>query len=331
MKKIYRNAVAFLGIILTALCYTACGTQELSFGKEVFFGVKAAEEMVFTKEEERPVQIAVGKSRVWTLTANSRDCVYEREIDTGAVRKLEWQKGEQELVMGIAAVDDTLYAGVSCGETVQVRRFDGDGQCETLISIPWGDGPEQIQPTLFFVDRAGNAYFAKEDEIWQYSPENGQRTIYKLKEPAVFLQEKSQGTVEAVTKSSREVALYTLMEGGEAGKRWSIKLSAGHLAAVQTDSADTLALAADGRILFVDNATGKIASHFDSIAAGVSANLLGGLWLIEEGSMYLAANLMHYTIAELVTEEANAYFQGDRTAEEAAGNIQNRVQLMLGE
>ena len=45
----------------------------------------------------------------------------------------------------------------------------------------------------------------------------------------------------------------------------------------------------------------------------------------------LTANLMNYAIENLVMEEADAYFEDDRTAEEAAGNIQNRVQLMLGE
>lgn len=213
--------------------------------------------------------------------------MYEWEIDTGAMRNLEWQQGEQELVMGISAVDDTLYTSISCRETVQVRKFFGDGQWATIISIPWEEAPEQLQPTLFFMDREENSYFASGDEIWQYSPESGQRTIYKLKESAVYLQEKKPGAVEVVAKSGREIALYALREDGKAEKKWTIKLPAGHLAAVRTDIANTLVLAVDNRILFVNNVTGEIVSHFDSIAAGVSTNLLGGLWLAEEGTVYL--------------------------------------------
>lgn len=287
MNKAYRDVMFFLGILLIMVYCTACGEEKLSFGKEVFFGVKAAEEMNFTKREEYPVQIAVGNSHVWTLTANSRDCVYEWEIDTGAKRNPEWQQGEQEMVMGISAVDDTLYASVSCGETVQVRKFFSGGQWAAIISIPWEEAPEQMQPTLFFMDREENSYFANGDEIWQYSPESGQRTIYKLKEPAVYLQEKKPGAVEAVAKSGREIALYALKEDGKAEKKWAIKLPTGHLAAVRTDNTDTLVLAIDNKILFINNTTGEIVSHFDSIAAGVSTNLLGGLWLAEEGTVYL--------------------------------------------
>lgn len=154
MNKVYRKVMFFLGTLLIMVYCTACGEQKLSFGKEVFFGVKAAEEMNFTKGEEHPVQIAVGNSHVWTLTANSRDCVYEREIDTGAMRNPEWQQGEQELVMGISAVDDTLYTSVSCRETVQVRKFIDDGQWATIISIPWEEAPEQMQPTLTVLPQA---------------------------------------------------------------------------------------------------------------------------------------------------------------------------------
>lgn len=312
MKRICHRVRIFLVIMLITFSYTACGKQELSFGKEVFFGVKAAEEMNFTKEEEHLIQIAVGESRVWTLTANSRGCVYEREIDTGVICSLRWSQGEQELIMGISAADDILYAGVSCGEIVQVRKFSENGQWENIISISWEEAPEQVQPTVFFVDRAENAYFANDDELWRYSSETGQRTIYKLKEPAVFLQEKTQGVVEVVAKSGREIALYTLKEDGKAEKKWTIKLPTGHLAAVRTDNADTLVLAVDNRILFVNNATGEIAYHFDSIAAGVSTNLLGGLWLAEEGIVYLVEqNADSGGIWEKLSAQSGP--EGDRT------------------
>ena len=38
------------GFLLLNLCLTSCGAQELSFGKEIFFGVKAAEEISFAGE-----------------------------------------------------------------------------------------------------------------------------------------------------------------------------------------------------------------------------------------------------------------------------------------
>lgn len=259
MKRVYQGLRLFLCIMPFLLCHTACGAGEVSFGREVFFGVKQAAEMEFLKERERPVQVAVGQSSVWILNASSKGSVYEREIDTGSMRNLMWQQGEQEMVMGISAVEDTLYACVTCGETVQVRKFCGDGQWAVIVSVPWEEAPEQMQPTMFFVDRAENSYFAKGEEIWQYSPESGQRTLYKFKESAAFLQEKEPGTVEAVTKSN-----------------------------------------------------GEIAFHFDSIAAGVSTNLLGGLWLTEEGAMYLVEQTADSGgIWEELTAQSG--LEGDRT------------------
>lgn len=288
-KKIYFRAIFVLSVMFIVLCLTACGEQGqvISFGEERFYGVKTAEEMNFERERERLVQVTVGESRVWTLTASGGGCVYEREFEAGTMQSLGGQQGESELIMGISAVDDFLYACVSCGETVQVRRFSGDGQWENVISIPWEEAPRQAQPTLFFMDREGNAYLADGTEIWQYSSENGQRTIYGLKEPAVFLQEKEPGVVEAAAKSNGEIVLYTLKEGGKAEKKWTIKLPTSHLAAIQTDDTATLALAVDNRILFVNESTGEIVLYFDSIAAGVSTDLLGGLYLVEEGIMYL--------------------------------------------
>lgn len=45
----------------------------------------------------------------------------------------------------------------------------------------------------------------------------------------------------------------------------------------------------------------------------------------------VTANLLHYIIMDLVLEEAQPYFAGDYTAEEAARNIQSRVMFMLSE
>lgn len=315
MKK-YAIAMTVLSVALAALFLTACGEQELSFGEERFYGLKTAEEMSFARERERPVQIAVGESRVWTLTTAMGDCVYERELKmgsgTGDMRSLEWQQGEGEWIMGISAMEDCLYVSVSCGETVQVRKIFGTGKSETVLSIPWEEAPEQIQPTMFFVDQTENAYFATEDEVWRYSPEEGSRTVYRLKEPAVFLQEKEPGIVEAVAKSGNGIALYTLREDGKAEKRWSLKLSTSRLTVIQTDDDTTLVLAVDDRVLFVDSGTGEIVYYFDSIAAGVSTDLLGGLCLVEEGTMYLAERNASYGVLwEGLAAQSGP--EGDRT------------------
>ena len=76
-----------MSFLLTVLCCAACGSQELSFGEERFYGVKTTEELGFADEKEYPVQIAVGESCVWTLTAGSRGSVYERELETEALRR----------------------------------------------------------------------------------------------------------------------------------------------------------------------------------------------------------------------------------------------------
>ena len=277
----------FAGFILAALCCTACGSQELSFGEEWFYGVKTAEELSFANEGEYPVQIAVGETRVWTLTADSKGSVYEREFETETLRSLGSRQEDKELVMGISAVGNRPYACVACGEAVQVRKLSGDGHQLPIRSIPWEEAPDQIQPTIFFVDGQENTYMAAGDEVWRYSPGEEGKTVYQLKGPAAFLQEKRSGEVEAVAKSGGEITLYVLEEDGKAKKRWTLKLSTGNLAPIQTDDADTQVLAVDNRILFVDHGSGKIKAYFDCISAGVSTDLLGGLCLVSKGILYL--------------------------------------------
>lgn len=286
-KRICARAVTVMSFLFSIFCFTACGSQELSFGEERFYGVKTAEELSFANEREYPVQIAVGETRVWTLTAGSKGSVYERELETETPRSMGSRLEDEEFVMGISAVGDQPYACVSCGETVQVRKLSGDGQWETVLSIPWEEAPEQLQPTVFLVDRQENAYVAAGNEIWRYSTGEGHRTVYQLKESVTILQEKKSGVVEAVAKSSGEIALYALGEDGKAKKKWTLKLSTGNLAPIQTDDADTLTLAVDNRILFLDNNTGKITAYFDCISAGVSTDLLGGLCLVSKGVLYL--------------------------------------------
>lgn len=273
-----------ISVALVILCLTACGDQEISFGEEIFYGVKAAEELSFTNKWKYPVQVAVGESHLWTLTAGRGDCVYEREFETGTVRSLgQWENNE--LVMGISAVGDLPYACVACDGTVEIRKFTEDGHWENVTSLPWEEVANQ--PTVFFMDRNENAYIVNGDEVWRYSPGEGHRTVYRLKAPVAFLQEKKPGVVEAVVKTGGEILLYALEDEGRAERKWTLKLSTSHLSAIQTDDAVTLVLAVDDRVLFINDSTGEIVFYFDSIAAGVSTNLLGGLCLVEEGSMYL--------------------------------------------
>ena len=311
-KRPCARAVIVMSFIIAALCCTACGSQELSFGEERYYGVKAEEELGYADEREQPVQIAVGESHVWTLTAGSGGIVYEREFEAEALRSLGSQQEDKEFVMGISAVGDQLYACVSCGETVQVRKLSGDGQWETDLSIPWEEAPEQLQPTVFFVDGKENAYMAAEGEVWRYAPGEGGKTVYQLKEPAAFLQEKKPGVVEAVAKSGGEITLYTLGDDGKAKKKWTLKLSTGNLAPIQTDDADTLVLAVDNRILFLDNNSGKITAYFDCISAGVSTDLLGGLCQVSRGILYLEEKTADQGGRWLkLTQQGDV--QGDRT------------------
>lgn len=288
MKKAKLKIVILSGILLITLFLTACGKQkqELSFGKEVFFGIKTTDKMIFSKTEERPVQAAAGNSCVWVLTMNQGG-IYEQAIAAKTVQSLKWQQEEQEMITGISAVEDCLYAAVACGETVQVRKFPRGHQWETLLSIPTEEAPRQVQPTVFFVDRSENAYFADEDEILKYSPGSKERTVYHLKGETAFLQEKKPGIVEALVKSGSNITLYSLPEDRKAEERWTLPLPTTHLETIRTEDTGTLVLAADNKILFINNDTGEIASHFNSMEAGVSTGLLGGLWLPEEGALYL--------------------------------------------
>ena len=49
------------------------------------------------------------------------------------------------------------------------------------------------------------------------------------------------------------------------------------------------------------------------------------------GHLYTDQNINTSSIIDIMHEETESYFQGGKTAEEAAGIIQNRVQLYLDE
>lgn len=288
MKKARSKIVVLLSILFITLFLAACGKQqELSFGREAFFGVKTAETMGFAAAGERPVQAAAGKDCVWILTMGpGGGGLYVQGVTANAVQSLSWQQEDHEMIMGISGAEH-LYAAVACGETVQVRKLSGEGQGETILTIPQTEAPEQVQPTVFFADSSENAYFAAGNEILRYSPEDGRRTAYKIKGKVAFLQEKEPGAVEALTGSGREIALYSLSEDGDAEEKWRLPLPTTQLGTIGTADPDTLILAVDGKLLFVDNETGEIGAHFNSMEAGVSSGLLGGLLLPEEGALYL--------------------------------------------
>ena len=107
-KKTCARAAAVMSFLFVVLCCAACGSQELSFGEERFYGVKRADELGFADEREYPVQIALGESCVWTLTRGSRGSVYEREFEVESLRSLGSQQGDNEFIMGISAVGDQL-------------------------------------------------------------------------------------------------------------------------------------------------------------------------------------------------------------------------------
>ena len=313
------GAVVF-SIILMSFCLTSCGSGsnggELFFGEERFYSVDLAEELGFVGEDERLIQVAVGESRMWVLTTFFGDYLYERKFETGKVQSLDWRQDPHEMIMGIAAVNDQLYICVDAvnDEAVQVRRLVEDWQWENILTIPWEEAPEVIQPTIFFMDRKENSYVAaKGNEVWRYLPGGDQTTVYKLKEPIVFLQEKAAGVVEVVTSTGKGVSLYVLGENGTAEKKWTIKLTSGNISGViQTDDAATLILAVNDRILFMNNGTGEIVSYFDCIQAGVSTNLFGGLYRVEEGTMYLVERTNdHSGLWEKLTAQSGPW--GNRT------------------
>lgn len=288
MKKARPGIAVLSGIFFITLFLAACGKrQELSFGREAFFGVKTADIIGFPTVSERPVQVSAGSDCVWILTmCPDGGGLYEQAAAAQTVQSLNWSQEDHEMIMGISGAEH-LYAAVACGETVQVRKLSGNGQWETLLTIPQEEAPEQVQPTVFFADSSEDAYFAAGNEILRYSSESGERIIYDINEKVAFLQEKKPGAVEALTGSGREIILYSLSENGDAEEKWRIPLPTTHLGTIRTADANTLILAVDGKLLFVDNETGEIGAHFNSMDAGVSSSLLGGLMLPEEGALYL--------------------------------------------
>lgn len=276
-------AVAAFAVVITC----ACGKQELSFGEDRFYSIRETQAEDYLSQREYPVQIAVGDGHVWILTSVGAGNVYDRNLEEETVQNREWQQGENEMLMALSAQGNQLYACVSDQAAVQIRKLSGESRWETVTTIGFEDAPESIRPTAFFVDQSENGYFVKGDEVWRYSAGEGQKTVYEMKAPVVFFQEKEPGVVQAVVNDHREIALYTLEEGGGKKKNWTIELPSTQVVEIKTDDVSVLCLAVDDRILFIDNGTGKIQGQFDCISAGVSTELFGGLCMLSHGILYL--------------------------------------------
>ncbi|MCH5345211.1 MAG: extracellular solute-binding protein [Acetatifactor sp.] len=283
---------AFVAVVLMAVLFTGCGDKEkvegeLTFGEDKFFGVALIEQESYAQEWEQPVQITVGKSLAWTLTSGRADYVYERNLETGATQRWEWRQGEKDLIMGLAAVGDRLYASVGTGGSIQVRKLLGNAGWQTIMEFSGEDAPDQIQPTIFCVDQRETTFFAVGNKVISYLSDGKKGSVYELKEPVAFLREKKRGVIEAVTNSRQEICLYTLEENGETEKVWTLKLPSVQAVEIRTDDENMLCLAVDDCILFLNRETGEIVSRFDCMSAGVSTNLFGGLYLVSEGVLYL--------------------------------------------
>ena len=303
---------ALSAVAVSAVLLTACGKQEIDFGEDRFYGIRETQPEDHLSQGEQPVQIAVGEGHVWLLSSTGAGGVYDRNLEEETVHTQEWQQGGGEMLMALSAQGNQLYACVSDQEAVQIRKLTGGSRWSTVTTIGSKTAPMPIRPTVFFVDNDEDSYFVNGDEVWRYSAEEGQRTVYEMKAPVEFFQEKEPGIVQALTNSRREISLYTLEEGGSTKKMWTLALPSAQAVEIKTDDPSVLCLAVDDRILFIDNGTGKIQAQFDCILAGVSTDLFGGLCLVSKGILYLEERTAdHGGLWQKLAQRGDV--QGDRT------------------
>lgn len=108
----------------------------------------------------------------------------------------------------------------------------------------------------------------------RFSGEGQENGEWELQGDVCLWAENSSGQVECVTATADEITLYELTETG-AQKKWTLNAAAQGAHGIRSSSEETLCLAMDQEILFLDRESGSLMARTDTMKLGVSSVLAG--------------------------------------------------------
>lgn len=287
LKSQIKNYCLLSMSICLSIILSACGSNG-DAGEEAetkAFGIDLSQEepMVWS-----PEQIVCGDYNVWIITSVKNDDIYMLDYgnDSIGAKQLEWQQAEAEYITNIAERRGTLYAEIHNTQegTIEIRKYSAGVSWKTIMTIGATDEAWSFMGSGLFVDGSENVYLVSGDTVTRFSAQGEKLCEYKLGgNPGVFL-ENNEGYVECITAGANGITLYELKEN-KAEEKWTLKTAANRVYGVKSNEEDTLCLAAETELLFVDRVSGSLVAQSNLTMMGLSS-LLSGKYDASEGILW---------------------------------------------
>lgn len=280
-KTILVGMLSFWAGVLLSACGKGAGTE---IPEKVF-------SMDYSQEQEihSTVQVVCDSDSAWVITTVKRDPIYKWAPQISGTEQLEWQSedGNHDLI-SIAERRGTLYVETRNREddTFEILKYRTGRAWSTVMSVRVEDW--EAYATMgsgFFVDGSENVYLVGGDKVIRFGEEGQESGAWELQGDICLWVENGSGQVECVTATADEITLYELTETG-AEKKWTLKASAQGAHGIRTSSGETLCLATDREILFLDRESGSLVARTDTMKLGVSS-VLAGYYDESEGTLRL--------------------------------------------
>ncbi|MCM1185213.1 MAG: extracellular solute-binding protein [Lachnoclostridium sp.] len=263
-----------LSALFMTVLLSACGRGDSEEIPEKVFEVAYSQEQEFPT----PVQVACNSHNAWVITIAKKDPIYKWTPQTSGVEQLEWQleDGNHDLI-SIAERRGTLYVETRNRESgaFDIYEYYTDGTWRTIMSAKVKDWEMYtVMGSGFYVDGSENVYLVGGNKVLRFSGEGQESGAWELQGDVCLWMEDGSKQMECVTATADEIILYELAETG-AERKWTREATAGVTHGIRTGSEETLCLATDGEILFLDRESGSPMARIDTMKLGVSSVLSG--------------------------------------------------------
>ncbi len=273
-KREYRKTILQGLLIFFIVIMSACGNKEPVEAPEMVFGVDYLQE----QEIRLPVQIVCDSDSAWVITAVKDDPIRMWSMQTPGTdpEQITWQPetGNHDLI-SITQRQGMLYAKMRNQEdnTIEIRKFGTGGIWNVVMSVrveSWED--YAVKGSVFYVDGSENVYLVKGNEVTRFEGDGEKADVYELRGDACSFWENKEGTMECVAADGTDIILYELKEGG-AEEKWILEQpeTVGNVHVIKGGGEESLCLATDRELLFLDGASGNLLARTDLVKSGVSS------------------------------------------------------------
>ncbi len=290
MKRKKRRTVWYTFLtFFAALCLSSCGRERVEEAPEKALHVDYLQEL----EIPSPVQVVCDADSAWILTTIKDDPIRRWSAQTAErdAEQIVWQSEDGSFdLISIAQRRGILYAELldRKDHSLVIREYQTGAAWRTVMTVQVENWQEYaVMGSTFFVNGSEEVYLANGDQVTRYRGKGEIADRYKLSGDVRSLWETQEGRVCCITAEETKITLYELGEGGEEEK-WTLKQQepVREVQVIGNSGGETLCLATDRELLFLDAVSGGLSVKTDLIKTGVSS-VLAGYYEEAEGTLRL--------------------------------------------